>query len=106
MGQWTRLAQLTQRTGAGVFGESATLVIGSTSYAVKGEYDAPATREGVDADGSFVVAEPARITLRTEQFDGEAITVRTDTVTVRGTEYTITEVRPDGAGSVVLLLRA
>lgn len=106
MGQWTRLAQLTQRASAGAFGEPGTLTIDGTEYEVDGEYDAPSTREGLDGDGVFVVSEPARMTLRTEQFDGEAITPRVDTLEVRGTTYTITEVRPDGAGSVVLILRA
>lgn len=104
MGQWTRLAKLTQRASAGVFGEPATLTVGGTEYEVDGEYDAPSTREIVDGGDVFVSAEPARITLRTEQYTGP-LTPRTDTVEVRGTTYTITEVRPDGAGSVVLLLR-
>ena len=104
MGQWAKLAKMTQRASAGVFGEPATLTVDGDEYEVDGEYDAPSTREIAEGGEVFVSAEPARITLRTEQFTGP-ITPRTDTVEVRGTTYKITEVRPDGAGSVVLLLR-
>jgi hypothetical protein len=104
MGQWTRLAQLTQRASAGVFGEPATLTIGSTEYEIKGEFDAGATREAIIGDGLVMVDEPARISVRSEQFSGASIVVRQSTVEVRGTTYTIIEARPDGAGGLVLIL--
>lgn len=103
MGQWTRLAQMTHRVTAGVFGESATLTIGGTDYEIDGEFDAPSTREETAGGEVLVIDEPARISVRTEQFTGP-ITVRTDTVTVRGTEYRILEVRPDGTGALILIL--
>ena len=104
MGQWTRLAQLTQRASAGVFGEPATLAINGTEYPIKGEFDAAATREAVLGAELAMVDEPARISVRAEQFDGAAIVVRRDTVEVRGTTYTILEARPDGADGLVLIL--
>lgn len=94
---------MADRVTAGVFGESGTLTIGATSTTVKGLFDAPSTREEVAGGEAYVIAEPARFALRTEQFTG-SITPRTDSITVRGTQYSILEVRPDGMGSVVLIL--
>lgn len=105
MSQWTRLADLAQRASAGVFGESATLTIGGTAHTVKGEFDAAAVREESFSDGVVVSEQPPRLSVRREQFDDAAITPGTDTAQVRSVTYTIHEARPDGAGSVVLILR-
>lgn len=105
MARYDRFARLAQRTSGRVWGESATLTIGGEQYPIRGEFDSAAAREEVLSDGPAVIETPPQICVQREQLDDAAITCDIDTVQVRGITYTIIEARPDGAGSLVLILR-
>lgn len=101
---WPRLAGLAQRASAGLFGEPATVTIGGTAYTLSGEFDAASVREDMTPDGTVVSDVAPRISIQRDDIDETAITRDTDTVSVRGVTYYVRDVRPDGAGALVLIL--
>lgn len=98
-----RLASLAMRASRRAWGETATLVHGGQTLTIKGEFDDACVREDIET-GTLQDTGP-RFALSSDVIDGLTIEENTDTLTVRGVTYIVREVRPDGLGGLLLILR-
>ena len=101
------LAKLAQRATQSAMGESATITTGVESVTVRAVYSSASAADG--SGGAHFIDPAPRITVRVADLDGLDLVENVGqadptTVTVRGTDYQIRTVKPDGLGGALIVL--
>ena len=103
MADWPALAKGIQMAAQQALGEPATYapVVGS-SFAIRGVFSEVHEQVEVGADVTISSVGPA---ISVHLADVTAAPVRGDIVTVRGKDYKVVDVQPDGEGDADLILK-
>ena len=99
---WTEMASRIQVAGQTVFGETVTFTpSGGSAETVTGIFDAEHVYQELLGE---TVVETTRPMLLVRLAALSKAPVRKDAITVRSTNYIVTEIQPDGQGDLALLL--
>lgn len=96
------LAELARRSTLAAFGEPAIITHGSDTWTIGAVFSDAAVRQ--DSNGVLLDVAP-RLSLALVDIDDTELDEDVDTVTVRDQTYIVREVRKDGVGGAVLMLR-